>query len=125
MLTPSKNLKKKILTMKQTAYDDGMIAQRRLSDIEIVKLNNAHELKVIDLQTQIRMLEKTISDMEALQKDGIDKNRQADKKILKAQEIVLHVQKAIDNISDAAARSKNDMEHLRDNIEDQVKKIME
>lgn len=118
-------MKNKIISIKQKAYDKGFQSHKNISDLEILKIRNDYEIKIIDLETDIRILEKTISDMEKNQKDGIDKNRQADKKVLKAQEIVLHVQKAIDNISDAAARSNNDMENLRETIEGQVKKIME
>lgn len=105
-------------------YQRGCKYMRRIADIEKQQLSDGYEMRMMDLKTQIKVLEDQIDALLELETTSKENMRKANTKILQAQEIVLRVQQVLNTISESAARGGADISQIRLDIEKPVKQIM-
>lgn len=105
-------------------YEKGCKYMRRIAEIEKQQLSDGYDMKIMDLKTQIKVLEDQIDSLLELETTSKENMRKANTKILQAQEIVLRVQQVLGTISESAARGGADISQIRLDIEKPVKQIM-
>lgn len=121
--------KPSIQSIINSARDDGFTKgiehANKIHDIELQKVCNSYELKIIELKSEINILENQYKIINKQKTAAIEKDRIANTKMIKAQEIVLKVQQVLNNISESVVRGTADIQQIRLDIENPVKKILE